>query len=119
MYYRLSHLIYTYQYFITSRIISEYSHSLTQIDIHPGSIIGSPFFIDHGTGVVIGETTIIGRFVKIYHGVTLGAKLNPNENKIKRHPTIEDNVTIYCNTSIFGDIKIFKNTIIKAHSIIK
>ena len=119
MYYRLSHLVYLNNDFITARMISEYSHSFTQIDINPGSIIGSPFYIDHGTGIVIGETCIIGKYVKLYHGVTLGAKLCPNENKLKRHPTIGDNVTVYCNSSIFGDIRIFANTIIKAHSIIK
>ena len=119
MYYRLAHFIYLNNDYVVSRMLSEYAHSITQIDINPGSIIGSPFYIDHGTGIVIGETCIIGKYVKLYHGVTLGAKLSPNENKLKRHPTIEDNVTIYCNSSIFGDIKIFSTTIIKAHSIIK
>lgn len=119
MYYRLSHLLYVYQDYLMARCISEISHSFSQIDIHPGAIISSPFYIDHGTGIVIGETCIIGKFVKLYHGVTLGARLTPNENKLKRHPTICDNVTIYCNSSIFGNIKIFNDTIIKSHSIIK
>src|SRR6185503_5945721 len=87
------------------RIMTEYAHSLTGIDIHPGAHLGRRFFIDHGTGVVIGETTMIGKNVKIYQGVTLGA-LAPAAGQMlrgqKRHPTIEDNVTIYSGATILG-----------------
>jgi serine O-acetyltransferase len=87
------------------RIMTEYAHSVTGIDIHPGAKIGKYFFIDHGTGVVIGETTVIGNNVKIYQGVTLGAlstREGQNLRGVKRHPTIEDDVTIYSGTSILG-----------------
>ncbi|MCI5828960.1 MAG: serine O-acetyltransferase EpsC [Treponema sp.] len=88
---------------VIPRIMSEYAHSRTGIDINPGATIGESFFIDHGTGVVIGESCIIGNNVKIYQGVTLGALSVKKElmNK-KRHPTIEDNVTIYANATILG-----------------
>ena len=85
--------------------MSEYAHSVTGIDIHPGAAIGEYFFIDHGTGVVIGETTIIGNHVKLYQGVTLGALSTKSGQKLtgkKRHPTIEDNVTIYSGATILG-----------------
>src|SRR4029434_7172464 len=91
-----------------ARIISEYAHGKTGIDIHPGAQIGERFFIDHGTGVVIGETTEIGRSVKIYQGVTLGARSFPVDEHgmavkaIKRHPTIEDEVVIYAGATILG-----------------
>lgn len=88
---------------ILSRLIAEYAHSKTGIDIHPAAIIGERFFIDHGTGIVIGETTIIGKNVKIYQGVTLGAlTVSKDESDEKRHPTIEDNVVIYANATILG-----------------
>jgi serine O-acetyltransferase len=105
--FRLAHELYLLEVPIIPRIMAEYAHSLTGIDIHPGATIGSSFFIDHGTGVVIGETTIIGDNVRIYQGVTLGALSLPRNageemrNK-KRHPTIEDNVIIYANTTILG-----------------
>jgi serine O-acetyltransferase len=105
--FRLAHELYLLKVPIIPRIMTEYAHSLTGIDIHPGATIGSNFFIDHGTGVVIGETTIIGNNVRIYQGVTLGALSLPRNageemrNK-KRHPTIEDNVIIYANTTILG-----------------
>ncbi|MEC4004562.1 serine O-acetyltransferase EpsC [Flavobacterium sp. SUN052] len=96
------------------RIISEYVHSQTGIDIHPGAEIGENFFIDHGTGIVIGETTKIGNNVKIYQGVTLGALSVSKDNaSVKRHPTLEDNVTIYANATILGG-----NTVIGANSVI-
>lgn len=101
--YRLSHQLYKYKIQIIPRLFSEYAHSKTGIDIHPGAQIGHPFFIDHGTGIVIGETTIIGSNVKIYQGVTLGALNVAKElSKVKRHPTIEDNVIIYANATILG-----------------
>lgn len=100
------------------RMITELAHSETGIDIHPGATIGEYFAIDHGTGVVIGETTIIGNHVKLYQGVTLGAKnfpLDENGNPIKdlpRHPIVEDNVVIYCNATVLGRITIGEGAII-------
>ena len=88
---------------IIPRIMSEYIHGKTGIDIHPGATIGESFFIDHGTGVVIGETTVIGNKVKLYQGVTLGAlSVRKEQSCCKRHPTIEDNVTIYAGATILG-----------------
>ena len=87
------------------RIMTEHAHSTTGIDIHPGATIGKNFFIDHGTGIVIGETTIIGENVKIYQGVTLGGLTTRGGQSLrgkKRHPTIEDNVTIYAGASVLG-----------------
>lgn len=101
--YRLSHELYQLKIPILPRLISEYAHGLTGIDINPGATIGTGFFIDHGTGVVIGETCIIGDNVKIYQGVTLGAlQVSKAEANKKRHPTIEDNVVIYSGTTILG-----------------
>jgi serine O-acetyltransferase len=101
--FRLSHELYNLQIPILPRMISEYAHSQTGIDINPGATIGSGFFIDHGTGVVIGETCVIGDNVKIYQGVTLGAlQVNKDLANKKRHPTIEDNVVIYSGTTILG-----------------
>lgn len=101
--YRISHQLWTQEVKILPRVISEYAHSKTGIDIHPGATIGKSFFIDHGTGIVIGETTIIGNNVKIYQGVTLGA-LNVSKEKAhqKRHPNIEDDVIIYSGATILG-----------------
>jgi serine O-acetyltransferase len=102
---RLAHEFYQLDVPLLPRIMTEYAHSLTGIDIHPGAQLGESFFIDHGTGVVIGETTQIGRNVKVYQGVTLGA-LAPHFGQLlrgrKRHPTIEDNVTIYSGATILG-----------------
>ena len=116
MVYRLSHELYLMNYKLLARIMCELSHSKTGIDIHPGAIIGNNFFIDHGTGIVIGETTVIGKNVKIYQGVTLGAVSLNNVlklKKIKRHPTIGDNVTLYAGASILGGNTIIgKNVII-------
>ncbi len=103
--YRIANTLKGIGVLVLPRIICEHAHSKTGIDIHPGASIGKNFFIDHGTGVVIGETTNIGNNVKIYQGVTLGAiSLNDIDSlrNVKRHPTIEDNVTIYSNTSILG-----------------
>lgn len=112
--YRLSHILYQLEVPILPRIISEYAHSKTGIDIHPGAVIGKQFYIDHGTGVVIGETTVIGNNVKIYQGVTLGAKFVSRDlNGVKRHPTIEDNVIIYAGSTILGgETVVGKNSII-------
>ena len=120
--YRISHIFYNQKQYLAARIISEYTQSKTGIDIHPGANIGEYFFIDHGTGIVIGETTIIGHHVKIYQGVTLGALSLKNgrglENE-KRHPTVCDNVTIYANASIFGGKTVIgSNVIIGANCIV-
>lgn len=103
--YRLAHELHLLSVPLIPRIMTEYAHNVTGIDIHPGASIGRYFFIDHGTGVVIGETTTIGNNVKIYQGVTLGAlstREGQNLRGVKRHPTIEDDVTVYSSTSILG-----------------
>jgi serine O-acetyltransferase len=102
---RLAHELHILSVPLIPRVMTEHAHSLTGIDIHPGASIGSYFFIDHGTGIVIGETTVIGNHVKLYQGVTLGAlstRGGQSLKNIKRHPTIEDNVTIYSGASILG-----------------
>jgi serine O-acetyltransferase len=101
--YRLAHELYKLRVPIIPRIFTEHAHQITGIDIHPGAEIDSPFFIDHGTGIVIGETTKIGKNVKIYQGVTLGAlSVDKSLSKVKRHPTIEDDVIIYSQSVILG-----------------
>jgi serine O-acetyltransferase len=116
--YRIAHELFVEQVPLIPRIMTECAHAKTGIDIHPGARIGKNFFIDHGTGVVIGETTVIGDRVKIYQGVTLGAMSFPKDERGriiksgKRHPTIEDNVTIYAEATILGDIVIGKDAII-------
>jgi serine O-acetyltransferase len=112
--YRLSHELQKYKMPLMPRMMSEYAHRLTGIDIHPGAEIGSPFFIDHGTGVVIGESAVIKNHVKIYQGVTLGAlQVSKDMKDQKRHPTVEDHVTIYAGSTILGG-----ETVIGAHSTI-
>ena len=120
--YRIAHELHRLNVPLIPRIMTEHAHSRTGIDIHPGAQIGKYFFIDHGTGIVIGETTIIGDNVKIYQGVTLGA-LSTRGGQIlknkKRHPTIEDNVTIYSGASILGgETVIGKNVVIGGNSFI-
>jgi serine O-acetyltransferase len=116
---RLAHVLYALQVPLLPRMLTEYGHERTGIDIHPGAHIGSHFFIDHGTGVVIGETATIGTHVKIYQGVTLGAKSFETDGKnnpvkgVKRHPDIEDHVTIYAHATILGG-----DTRVGAHSVI-
>lgn len=112
--YRIAHELYTAGVQGIPRIITEHAHSNTGIDIHPGARIGEHFCIDHGTGVVIGETSVIGNRVKIYQGVTLGAlSVNKQDAEKKRHPTIEDNVVIYAGATILGgDTVIGRNSII-------
>ena len=103
--YRLAHVLYTLEVPMLPRIMTEHAHSVTGIDINPGATIGKYFFIDHGTGIVVGETTVIGDHVKIYQGVTLGALTTRGGQSLRgkrRHPTIEDNVTIYAGASILG-----------------
>lgn len=102
---RLAHALYQLDVPLIPRIMTEYAHNRTGIDIHPGAEIGRYFFIDHGTGIVVGETTVIGDYVKLYQGVTLGALSTRGGQKLRgkrRHPTIEDNVTIYAGASILG-----------------
>ncbi len=114
MTYRLVHPLYQFEVPVIPRMLSEFAHSNTGIDINPGATIGRSFFIDHGTGIVIGETTVIGDNVKIYQGVTLGAlNVRKEEAKKKRHPTIEDNVIVYSGTTILGG-----NTIVGHDSIV-
>jgi len=101
--YRFSHQLWIQGVKILPRMFAEYAHSKTGIDIHPGAKIGESFFIDHGTGIVIGETTVIGKNAKIYQGVTLGAlSVSKDKAQIQRHPTIEDNVIIYSGATILG-----------------
>ncbi|SHM60236.1 serine O-acetyltransferase EpsC [Ruminococcus flavefaciens] len=119
---RVAHELYLLGVPIIPRMMTEYAHSKTGIDIHPGASIGKNFFIDHGTGIVIGETTVIGDNVKIYQGVTLGALSTRGGQQLKnkkRHPTIEDNVTIYSGASILGgDTVIGKNVVIGGNAFI-
>ncbi len=119
---RMAHFLYENNLQLIARIITEHAHSLTGIDIHPGAKIGKSFFIDHGTGVVIGETTEIGDNVKIYQGVTLGAKSFPKDENgfakkgLKRHPTVGDNVTIYAGAAILGPVKIAPGKVVAANT---
>ena len=120
--YRVAHELYDKQVPYIPRIMTEYAHSRTGIDINAGASIGEYFFIDHGTGVVIGETTVIGNHVKLYQGVTLGAlstRMGQQLAGVKRHPTIEDNVTIYSGSTILGgDTVIGRDTIIGGNAFI-
>ena len=120
--YRLAHVLYELGVPMLPRIMTEYAHGITGIDIHPGASIGNYFFIDHGTGIVIGETTVIGEYVKIYQGVTLGGlstRAGQGLRGKKRHPTIEDNVTIYANASILGgETVIGRDSVIGANAFI-
>ncbi len=117
-YYRLAHELYCLEVPLIPRIITETAHSLTGIDIHPGAKIGEQFFVDHGTGVVIGETCVIGDRVRIYQGVTLGAKSFPLDKTgkpkkgIPRHPIVEDDVVIYSGATILGRVTIGKGSVI-------
>jgi len=123
--YRIAHQLYVRDVPLIPRIMSECAHARTGIDIHPGARIGENFFIDHGTGVVIGETTVIGRNVKIYQGTTLGALSFAHDERGrilkggKRHPTIEDDVTIYAEATILGDVTIGKGAVIGGNTWIK
>jgi serine O-acetyltransferase len=101
--YRLAHVLFNMKVPVLPRVLTEYAHSKTGIDIHPGAVIGKNCFIDHGTGIVIGETSIVGNNVKIYQGVTLGALfVKKSMAETKRHPTIEDNVILYAGCTILG-----------------
>ena len=114
--YRVAHELHMLGIPLIPRMMSEYAHSITGIDIHPGATIGEYFFMDHGTGIVVGSTSVIGKHVKIYQGVTIGALSTKGGHSLhgtRRHPTIEDNVTIYSGASILGG-----NTVIGEGSII-
>ena len=115
--YRMSHVLLNMGVKILPRMMSEYAHGITGTDIHPGAQIGESFFIDHATGIVIGQTSVIKNNVSIYQGVTLGGvQVSKELANTKRHPTIEDNVTIYANATILGgDIVIGENCIIGAN----
>lgn len=119
---RLAHELYLLGVPLIPRIMTEFAHSKTGIDIHPGATLGKYFFIDHGTGIVVGETTIIGNHVKVYQGVTIGALSTRGGQKlkgVKRHPTIEDNVTIYSGASILGgETVIGEGTVIGSNAFI-
>lgn len=102
-FYRIAHELYLLKVPLLPRMITEFAHTQTGIDIHPGATIGHHFFIDHGTGIVVGETAHLGNYVKLYQGVTLGAlSVSKNMASTKRHPTIEDNVVIYSGATILG-----------------
>ncbi len=115
---RIAHEFYRSQVPLIPRVMGEFAHAATGIDIHPGAAIGESFFVDHGTGVVIGETAVLGKNVKLYQGVTLGALSFPKDERgrlikgAKRHPNIEDNVTIYAGATILGDITIGHDSVI-------
>ena len=120
--YRLANVLYRLGVPVIPRMMTEHAHSVTGIDIHPGATIGEHFFIDHGTGIVIGETTVIGNRVKLYQGVTLGALTTRGGQSlrgVRRHPTIEDNVTIYAGASILGgDTVIGRDSVIGSNAFI-
>lgn len=114
-YYRISHFFYNIKFYFLARLISHIAKFITGIEIHPGTVIGERFVIDHGAGVVIGETAIIGNDVLIYHGVTLGSAVLKD---VKRHPTIGNNVIIGTGATILGDITIGNNVKIGAKALV-
>lgn len=115
LYYKIAHFLYTKKRYFLARYLSEKAKRKTGIEIHPGAKIGKNLFIDHGTGVVIGETTIIGNNVTIYHGVTLGGVSSDN---VKRHPTIGNNVMIGCGAKVLGNITIGNDVKIGANAVV-
>ncbi len=118
IHYRLAHCLYQLQLPLLARIVAELAHAATGIDIHPGAVIGAGFFIDHGTGVVIGETAIIGQRVRLYQAVTLGAKRFPTDadgklqKGLPRHPVVEDDVVIYAGATVLGRITVGRGAVI-------
>lgn len=112
---RIAHFLYCHKLYFLSRLISQISRHKTGIEIHPGAVIGNRLFMDHGMGIVIGETTIIGDNCTIYHGVTLGGT---GKDKIKRHPTLKDNVLVGCGSKVLGNITIEENVKIGANSVV-
>ncbi|MDY0316155.1 MAG: serine O-acetyltransferase EpsC [Acholeplasmataceae bacterium] len=117
MWYRVAHFFYQIKLTFIARIISNLGRFFTNVDIHPGAKIGEGLFIDHGAGVVIGQTAVIGKNVVLFHGVTLGSSSVQSQGK--RHPTLEDNVVVYANSTIIGDITIGKNSVVGASSVVK
>lgn len=115
IYYKIAHFLYEHKIYFLARLISERAKRRTGIEIHPGAVIGERLFIDHGCGVVIGETSVIGNDVLIYHGVTLGGV---SSESIKRHPTIGNNVIIGCGAKVLGNIVIGDNVKIGANSVV-
>ena len=115
LFYRVSHFFYTHKLLFLARLISQLGRFLTGIEIHPGAKIGRRLFIDHGMGIVIGETTTIGNDCTIYHGVTLGGT---GKDKYKRHPDLGDNVMVGCGAKILGPIKIGNNVKIGANAVV-
>ncbi|MCQ2554284.1 MAG: serine O-acetyltransferase [Clostridia bacterium] len=119
--YRLAHVLYTMGLKVIARALSEHAHSLTGIDINPGAEIGKSFFIDHGTGIVVGETTVIGDNVKLYQSVTLGAISTRGGISLKgkkRHPSIGNNVTIYAGASVLGNVYIGDNCVLGSNTFV-
>lgn len=112
---RIAHFLFKHHFFFLARLISQISRHKTGIEIHPGAIIGNRLFMDHGMGIVIGETTIIGDNCTIYHGVTLGGTV---KDKIKRHPTLKSNVLVGCGSKVLGNITIGENVKIGANSVV-
>jgi serine O-acetyltransferase len=118
LYHRIAHRLYQLGVPFLARLVSDISHSITGIDIHPGASIGPSFFIDHGTGVVIGETAVIGQHVRLYQAVTLGARRFPADETgtlvkgVPRHPIVEDDVVIYAGATILGRVTIGRGSII-------
>lgn len=112
---RIAHFFYVIHFYFTARLISQFSRFVTQIEIHPGAKIGKNLFIDHGSGVVIGETTIIGNDCTLYQQVTLGGV---SLNKVKRHPTLKNNVIVGCGAKVLGNIVIGENVKIGAGSVV-
>lgn len=115
VFHRIAHLLYKYKLMFFARLISQIARFLTGIEIHPGAQIGNRLFIDHGMGVVIGETAIVGDNCNIYHQVTLGGT---GKEKIKRHPTLKNNVIVGCGSKILGNITIGENVKIGANSVV-
>ena len=116
-FYRITHFLWKAHFYFLARFLSQFARFLTGIEIHPGATIGKRFFIDHGMGVVIGETTIIGDDCILYQGVTLGG-VGTGEHKVKRHPTLKNNVMISSGARIIGDVTIGDNSIVGASSVV-
>ncbi len=114
-FYKIAHFLYNKHLFFIARLISQFARFLTGIEIHPGAVIGKRLFIDHGMGIVIGQTSIIGDDCMIYHGVTLGGT---GKDKIKRHPTLLNNVMVGCGSKVLGNITIGNNVKIGANSVV-
>ena len=117
IHYRVAHWFYKHGFKFIARVISQWARFLTGIEIHPGATIGKRFFIDHGMGVVVGETTVIGDDCILYQGVTLGG-VGTGEHKVKRHPTLCNNVMISAGAKIIGDVTIGDNSIVGASSVV-